>query len=49
MSSVLAAAADGSPLRSSGHDNLGTLILVEALYESINTGAAVRVPSVLGR
>jgi predicted dehydrogenase len=47
MSAVLAAATDGSPLRSSGRDNLGTLSLVEALYESISTGAAVRVPSVL--
>ena len=45
MSSVLAAVAEGSALRSSGRDNLGTLTLVEALYESISTGAAVQVPS----
>jgi predicted dehydrogenase len=47
MSSVLAAATEGSALRSSGRDNLGTLSLVEALYESIRTGAAVRVHSAL--
>lgn len=42
MSSVLGALAEGTTPRSSGRDNLGTLRLVEALYESINTGSAVR-------
>lgn len=43
MSSVLEAMAEGSGPRSSGRDNLGTLRVVEALYESISTGAAVRL------
>jgi len=41
MGSLLAAAAGAGPARSSGRDNLGTLRLVEALYASIRSGAAV--------
>jgi predicted dehydrogenase len=41
MSSLLAAAAGAGPARSSGRENLGTLRLVEALYSSFQTGAAV--------
>jgi predicted dehydrogenase len=41
MASILAAMGTGAPLRSSGRDNLGTLRLTEALYESIATGRAV--------
>jgi len=43
MSSLLWALADGRPLRSSGRDNLGTLRLVDALYESIASAQVVRL------
>jgi predicted dehydrogenase len=43
MASILGALATGAPLRSSGRDNLGTLRLTEALYESIATGTAVQL------
>lgn len=40
MASVLAAASGGPPPRSSARENAGTLRLVDALYESIETGQA---------
>ena len=43
MASVLAAVAEGEPLRSSARDNLGTLRLCDALYESIETREAVHL------
>lgn len=45
MCSLLSHLADGTPLRSSGADNLGTLRLVEALYTSIDESRAVHLPS----
>ncbi len=45
MASLLAAVATGSQPRSSARDNVGTLRLVEALYESARTGSACRIGS----
>jgi predicted dehydrogenase len=45
MASLLAAVATGSQPRSSGRDNVGTLRLVEALYESARSGSACRIGS----
>jgi len=41
MGSVMAAIATGSPVRSSVADNVDTLKLVAALYESIDSGVAI--------
>ncbi|WP_152365943.1 Gfo/Idh/MocA family protein [Microlunatus speluncae] len=43
MCSLLSHLADGTPLRSSGADNLGTLRLIEALYTSIDEARAVHL------
>ncbi len=43
MASVLSAVAEGTPLRSSARDNLGTLRLCDALYRSIETRQAVQL------
>ncbi|GAB3743080.1 Gfo/Idh/MocA family protein [Microlunatus parietis] len=43
ISSLLNHLADGTPLRSSGADNLGTLRLVEALYTSIDEARSVEL------
>lgn len=48
ISSLLNHLADGTPLRSSGADNLGTLRLVEALYTSIDDARAVRLSEFTG-
>lgn len=40
MAGLLAAVATGAPHRSSARDNIGTLRLVDALYESVRTGTA---------
>jgi predicted dehydrogenase len=45
MASLLAAVATGGQPRSSARDNVGTLRLVEALYESAATGAVSRLGS----
>lgn len=43
MASLLASAAGGSAPRTSARDNLGTLRLVQALHDSMDTGRAVEV------
>lgn len=42
MASLLASVATGSVPMSSARDNIGTLRLIEAIYTSMETGAAVR-------
>lgn len=43
MGSVMSAIATGSPLRSSVHDNVNTLKLVDALYRSMDSRTAVNL------
>ena len=43
MGSVMAAIATGSPVRSSVAETVGTLKLVAALYESMDSGVAVKL------
>lgn len=45
MAGLLAAAAGGPEPRTSARDNVGTLRLAEALYQSIATGEAQRMPT----
>jgi len=43
MGSVMDAIASGTPLRASVADNIGTLKMVEALYQSMESGASVNL------
>jgi predicted dehydrogenase len=43
MGSVMRAIADGSPLHTSVADTVGTLRLVEALYQSMDSGVSVNL------